>query len=922
MALTKLDKNLLGFSDDTDFVKLPSGTTAQRPSSAAAGQFRFNTTINDAEVYNGNEWVRMGATPPTFTSVDYPGDDTALDPAGGQSLVINGTVFNTNVTVTIGGTTPSSITRNSATQITVNTPAKAAGTYTIVIENTDGGTATASNAVSYNGVPAWTTSAGSLGTVEEGGTINVTVTAAEPDSGTITYAVTSGALPSGASLNTSTGAITGTASAVSGDTTSNFTITATDNENQSTGRAFTFTVTNKLPSSSFNTTIYTGNGGTQSITGVGFKPDFVWIKRRNLSRDHAAFDSTRAAGNYLTPNTNGQEYFHSTLLNAFGTDGFTVGSAATVNGSGDTYAAWSWKVNGGTTVSGSGTRTSSVLNQVNQSDGISITTFTGANTTATDGGTFTHGLGVVPDMFIVKTRNNSDSWFIWHKNLGNTTTQAVRFSDAAQQANAAFWNSTAPTSTHISLGSGILVNNWTYVAYAFKSVTGFSKFDTYTGTGSSTIGQLVETGFSPALIMIKKISGSGDWRVYDNKRGSVSTDIYDGNRYPLYANLSNSEGNGTNEIRFLNNGFEVGTGNNTNDSGSTYIYAAWAADPDATAPTLANSFNAKTYTGNGGTKSITGAGFKPNLVWIKGRNFADNHNIADTVRGATKFVFPNLSSQEFTSANYLTSFDSDGFSLGSDGSINANSNTFVAWNFKANDDIPAINTTGSYDSIVSANDNAGFSIVKYKTTSSSTGTVGHGLSAAPTFIIAKTLDSSAKWRVYHSALGATKYVNVNDDYGAGTSSNIWNDTAPTSTVFSVGSDLGPSTEEVIAYCWRDISNYSKFGTYQGYGNSQVNTISFGFAPDFVIIKKSSGTGAWRLFDSVRDGTDGTPTTSRPLRMNHMLRANLNEAEYDASNDSVGYMNFTNDGIEFSTSHTNTDLNENGATYIYAAFKIN
>ena len=168
MALTKLDKNLLGFSDDTDFVKLPSGTTAQRPSSAAAGQFRFNTTINDAEVYNGNEWVRMGATPPTFTSVDYPGDDTALDPAGGQSLVINGTVFNTNVTVTIGGTTPSSITRNSATQITVNTPAKAAGTYTIVIENTDGGTATASNAVSYNGVPAWTTSAGSLGTVEEG----------------------------------------------------------------------------------------------------------------------------------------------------------------------------------------------------------------------------------------------------------------------------------------------------------------------------------------------------------------------------------------------------------------------------------------------------------------------------------------------------------------------------------------------------------------------------------------------------------------------------------------------------------------------------------------------------------------------------------------------------------------------------------
>ena len=94
MALTKLDKNLLGFSDDTDFVKLPSGTTGQRPSSAVAGQFRFNTTLGDAEVYNGTAWIRMGTAPPTFSSVDYPGNDTALDPAGGQSLVINGGVFN------------------------------------------------------------------------------------------------------------------------------------------------------------------------------------------------------------------------------------------------------------------------------------------------------------------------------------------------------------------------------------------------------------------------------------------------------------------------------------------------------------------------------------------------------------------------------------------------------------------------------------------------------------------------------------------------------------------------------------------------------------------------------------------------------------------------------------------------------------
>ena len=167
---------------------------------------------------------------PTFSSFDYPGDDTALDPAGNQSLVINGGGFNVNVTVTIGGTTCSSITRNSATQLTVTTPAKSAGSQILVITNTDGGSANTN--VSYNGVPAWTTSAGSLGSISEGGTINLTVAATEPDGGAITYAITSGSLPSGASLNTSTGAITGTAPSVSADTTSSFTITATDNENQ------------------------------------------------------------------------------------------------------------------------------------------------------------------------------------------------------------------------------------------------------------------------------------------------------------------------------------------------------------------------------------------------------------------------------------------------------------------------------------------------------------------------------------------------------------------------------------------------------------------------------------------------------------------------------------------------------------------
>ena len=193
-----------------------NGTSGQVLKSRADGTFEWGEAIN----------------PPTFSSVDYPGSTTALDPAGGESLVINGGNFVSGITVTIGGTSASSVTLNSAIQITVTTPAKTAGTYDIVLTNTNGGTATASNAVSYNGVPAFTNAAGSLGSVEEGSAVNLSAAATEPDGGAITYAITSGSLPSGLSLNSSTGAITGTAPSVSADTTSNFTVTATDNENQ------------------------------------------------------------------------------------------------------------------------------------------------------------------------------------------------------------------------------------------------------------------------------------------------------------------------------------------------------------------------------------------------------------------------------------------------------------------------------------------------------------------------------------------------------------------------------------------------------------------------------------------------------------------------------------------------------------------
>ena len=242
MSQTKVKSGLLNFPDQTDFVKLPSGTTAQRPSSPEKGYSRYNTTDNKLEFWNGTVWQQLpGVVAPIITSISYPGDDLAADPDGGQTITINGGDFKAGATVTVDGTTPSVITFVSATEITFTAPAKTAGDYDIVVTNVDGGNATAIDGMTYNGLPSWTTPAGNLGTFPAGSTIpTITLVATEPDSGVISYSVTTGALPSGLTLSGAD--IDGTTPSPAGQTTYNFSVTASDDENQSTERAFNIVV--------------------------------------------------------------------------------------------------------------------------------------------------------------------------------------------------------------------------------------------------------------------------------------------------------------------------------------------------------------------------------------------------------------------------------------------------------------------------------------------------------------------------------------------------------------------------------------------------------------------------------------------------------------------------------------------------------
>ena len=326
-----------------------------------------------------------------------------------------------------------------------------------------------------------------------------------------------------------------------------------------------------------------------------------------------------------------------------------------------------------------------------------------------------------------------------------------------------------------------------------------------------------------------------------------------------------------------------------------------------------------TYTGNGSIQSITSLDFQPDLVWIKQRNGTGRNVLTDSVRGAEKILYSELTVGETIYAGRgLTSFDSNGFTVDDTGvlnySVNDSGNTYVAWAWKAGGaEVP--NTDGSITSQVSANQSAGFSIVAYTGNGSAGATIGHGLNLAPELIIQKNRDEAQSWIVNADVIGKSNVLTLDNSNPFLSRPNQYYYAWDSSTL-TTGSDIHTNglNDKIIAYCFHSVVGYQKVGSYTGTGGSSVNTISFGFSPRFVMIKRTNSTGGWRMYDVARD------TGTLPFRINHSLRADRNDAEYDGTNDPNGYMSFTDDGIEFSTNEINPDLNASGGTYMYLAIK--
>jgi len=325
----------------------------------------------------------------------------------------------------------------------------------------------------------------------------------------------------------------------------------------------------------FANKLYTGNASTQSITGLDFSPDLTWIKVRNsASYEHMWFDSVRGVTKYIRSNTNAGEGTVASTLTSFDSNGFSLGNNNDVNGSGFPIIAWNWKAGGATAANTDG----SIATQIsaNTTAGFNIVSYSGNGSAATVG----HGLGVIPDMIITKNRSTTNEWCTWHKDLPGAfdSNGAYIYLNTTDQAytTSVFYDGTGISSTRVAFRAGTGEVNGSgnnYIMYAFKSVEGYSKFDKYTGNGS-TDGSFIYTGFRPAFLLIKVTSTNDEWVIYDTAR-----DTYNVANKRLNPNSAGAEQT-SQLIDILSNGFKArSTGANINQNAATYIYMAFAENP-------------------------------------------------------------------------------------------------------------------------------------------------------------------------------------------------------------------------------------------------------------------------------------------------------------------------------------------------------
>ena len=310
-------------------------------------------------------------------------------------------------------------------------------------------------------------------------------------------------------------------------------------------------------------------------------------------------------------------------------------------------------------------------------------------------------------------------------------------------------------------------------------------------------------------------------------------------------------------------------------------------------------------------RTVTGVGFSPGFVWSKAFTTTYNHYMVDTVRGVNAYVNSNRTNAETSDTDILKSFDADGYTLGNSGNMNENNHSHVAWNWYLGG-TGAANTEGSLNTTkTQASTASGFSIVTYTGNATEGATLGHGLTKAPEWFMTKKRGASGGWMVYHignTSAPETDELNLEVTEATQDSDNIWDDTAPTATVFSLGNNAAVNANNVtfVAFLWHSVEGYSRFGNYTGNGISDGPFVYLGFKPAFVLTKRTDDADNWRLTDNARDPFNNGAIGG--------LKANATDSEADTGNRNFDYLS-----NGFKVRETDVDMNADGGNYIYMAF---
>ena len=337
------------------------------------------------------------------------------------------------------------------------------------------------------------------------------------------------------------------------------------------------------PTLYFETKLYTGNSGTNNITGLSFAPDWVWLKERGGTGDHRFFDTVRGATNDLVSNTNDGEADSNTSLTAFNSDGFTLGNEGGVNNNTDTFVSWNWKGGGSASANSDGSTASSI--SANTTAGFSVVSYTGAGAT-----TYGHGLGATPNVIIIKKRTSdsgNNNWFVYHDKVitagGSNKSFLTLNETGATSSNGSATTFTSVSSTTFGVGTDDIISesSHTFIAYCFAEIKGYSKFGIYSGNNAND-GTFIHTGFKPAFIIVKRTDSADDWKMV-----SREVEVHNPMNQSVKANSSVAEATESDHaMDLLSNGFKFRENNAAFNAAGTYVYMAWAQEPFVTSEGL------------------------------------------------------------------------------------------------------------------------------------------------------------------------------------------------------------------------------------------------------------------------------------------------------------------------------------------------